>query len=90
MQRIIQQEDLAALAAELGVRSDWHEPDEQGVTAVVKGDDLDNAGFWPQDEEEDEGRPEWGYGELYVELRKDDVPVAAVNLATLLSWAARP
>lgn len=43
--------DLAAVAAELGPGSDWHEPDEYGLTGRFDGTDgdLDNAGFWPMD-----------------------------------------
>ena len=83
MKRINTQAELAALALELGVRADWHEPDEQGVTAVIKGTCFDNAGFWPAAD------PRALNNEKYVELRKDGEPVAAVNLATLLSWGAR-
>lgn len=49
MKRIIERAELVALARELGVRPDWHEPDEQGLTARFDGTDgdFDNAGFWP-------------------------------------------
>ena len=40
---------LRALARELRVRHDWHEPDEQNLEAVCFGDDFDNAGFWGRD-----------------------------------------
>lgn len=79
---------LQHLAHTLGVRRNWHEPDEQEVTAAVHGTDLDNAGFWGHD----------GHGklvtygdpprqELWVELFRDGEPVAEINLATLLAFA---
>ncbi len=37
-------EDVAT-RIELGVRSDWHEPDEQGVTAKVHGTGLEKQGM---------------------------------------------
>lgn len=46
IKRINTRDELKALAAELGVRPDWHEPDERGVNALVSGHMLDNAGFW--------------------------------------------
>jgi hypothetical protein len=51
MKRITEQHELVELARELGVRPDWHEPDEQGITARFDGTDgdFDNAGFWPMD-----------------------------------------
>lgn len=85
--------ELVELAKELGVRKDWHEPDEQDVTAELRGTPtyFDNA----------MGVGEWfghAYGEpkaeLYVVLRRYnstmDGPgeeIAAVNLATLFAWA---
>lgn len=54
--------ELLDLANRLGVRTDWHEPDEQELTATVHGllfgesqkvtvtahgVSFDNAGFWP-------------------------------------------
>lgn len=84
MKRIQTRAELVALAEELGVRPDWHEPDNQGVDIVVLGDDFDNA---------------MPAGELYgpehmeycVVIRRevDDVrrDVAVVNLATLFAWA---
>lgn len=74
-----------------GIRNDWHEPDEQGITAYVLGDHLDNAMG---------ATVEHGCGELQVviahEVESEEGtsfdkatfrPVAAVNLANLLSWA---
>lgn len=39
------------VAAELGPGSNWHEPDNYGLTGRFDGTDgdLDNAGFWPMD-----------------------------------------
>jgi hypothetical protein len=104
VKRITRREDLVELARELRVRSDWHAPDEQDLTAHFAGDDgdFDNVGFW--------GGPEFGYGqrsahgsrqEMYVELWKttydevrcktvDDEHIASVNLATLFAWASEP
>lgn len=82
MKLIHSKAELQKLRDELGVRADWHEPDEQEVDAVVYGHSFDNAGFW--------GRPE-SQGleseEMHVVISKDGHPVAAVNLATLLGWA---
>ena len=87
MKRIRQREQLATLADTLGVRPDWHEPDEQEVTATMYGSHFDNAGFWgdePWASSNDRGE----ITEQYVVLRQAGTPVAAVNLATLFAWAA--
>lgn len=75
---------------EYGLRPDWHEPDEQGITAYALGNHLDNA-MGPT--------VEHGHGELQIVLAREAegmdtsferstfLPVAVVNLATLLSWA---
>lgn len=76
--------ELVALADELGVRPDWHEPDEQNVTATTGGVTFDNAGFWDQDYRSFDGV---SYTERYVTLKKNGRPVARVNLATLFAWA---
>ncbi len=47
MDIITTRQQLLDLARKLGVRSDWHEPDEQGLTARLDGFIFDNAGFWP-------------------------------------------
>jgi hypothetical protein len=47
MEIIQTRQQLVELAKTLGVRADWHEPDEQGITADVEGGTFDNAGFWP-------------------------------------------
>lgn len=81
--------ELQELARQLRVRPNWHEPDEQEVTARVFGLSFDNAGFWGQDEVRRVG----GMGpyseglEMWVTLYQDGYPVAEVNLATLFSWA---
>jgi hypothetical protein len=85
MERITSQARFIALSGELGVRSDWHEPDEQGVTAEVRGVSFDNAGTWPHDVESGLSRH---MVEMHVVLQKDGEDVAAVNLATLCSWAS--
>jgi hypothetical protein len=77
-------QELVDLARELGVRAAWHEPDEQGLEARVKGVTFDNAGFWgraylPRHRE--------AATELYVTLLHEGQPVAEVNLATLFSFA---
>jgi hypothetical protein len=81
MQRITTKAQLVALANTLGVRPDWHEPDEQEVTALTHGTSFDNAGFWPADATRSVTV------EQHVILKKDGEPVAAVNLATLFAWA---
>lgn len=65
----------------LGMRRDWHEPDEQDVDVEVHGEMFDNAGFWPID-----GSLE--AHEIHVIIRQANMPVAAINLATLLAWAS--
>jgi len=87
--RITSRDQLRAVARQLGVRPDWHEPDEQRVTAQIRGSDFDNAGFWGH---RDDGATLSTFGEgrqeLWVGLSQDGKPVAEVNLATLLAWAA--
>lgn len=83
MERITKREDLVALAKKLGVRGDWHEPDEQEVTVTVEGQSFDNAGFWPTGDRP--MPPE--IVEHHVTIIKEDKPVAVVNLATLFAWA---
>lgn len=89
IRRINSRGELMALARQLNVRPDWHEPDEQEVGASVGGHSFDNAGFWGADTET-EWRQRHGNTdgvELYVQLTKDGEPVAEVNLATLFAWA---
>jgi hypothetical protein len=90
MKRINTREELKALASELGVRPDWHEPDGQGVTARVSGHVLDNAGFWGV---AGTGTLPSVYQEIWVTVSQksdydgQDIPVAEVNLAMLLAWS---
>ena len=59
------------------MRDDWHEPDEQGVTARVTGIRLDNAhGIIPDCEE------------MVIVLYKNGEEAVRVNLATVLALAA--
>lgn len=73
---------LRAMADRLEVRPDWHEPDEQAVTAEVHGTNFDNAGHFADN---------WSTGKVYEEMHvilfKDGEPVCAVNLAILFAWA---
>lgn len=98
MKRIVERDQLRQLAQELGVRPDWHEPDEQDVGAKVYGTHLDCAGFWAYRTDQS---PHPDIEELHVILwrtrydektgRREDVePIAAINLATLLAWASEP
>lgn len=65
--------EMPAMAAALGVRADWHEPDEQGVHAQVTGGGFDNSGHVTL--------------EQMVIIYLEGMPAYQVNLATLLSWA---
>jgi hypothetical protein len=96
IKRIETKAELRRLAAELHMRADWHEPEEQGVTAEVRGKNFDNAGFWgyswrtrPEVYQLPEDHPDLASGEIYVTLYKEDKPVAEVNLATLFALACR-
>lgn len=84
MERITSRARFIALAGELGVRMDWHEPDQQEVTAKVLGSSFDNAGTWPHRQD---GLDESAV-EMYVMIYKDEEAVAAINLATLCAWAS--
>ena len=99
MIRITRREELVQLARDLGTRPDWHEPDEQEVDAVVRGNDFDNAGFWPEalvrpafSGKDTDGTPysypEFRLTEKHVVIKHHGEAVAAVNLATLLAWAS--
>lgn len=90
--------DLIDLADRLGVRQDWHEPDEQNVTASVHGHSFDNAGLWPLADRfnitpDDQVMgiptpvPTPSHIELHVTLHQNGQAVAVVNLATLFAWA---
>jgi hypothetical protein len=86
IKRISNRDDLVALANKLGVRPDWHEPGEQGVTADVSGAYFDNAGFWGEAELALSTLPTSAL-ELWVTLSRDGKAVAEVNLATLFAFA---
>lgn len=82
MRTIKTQQQLKDLAVELGVREDWHEPDEQDVTVKVEGRSFDNAGFWPTDDVDDKT-----ILEKHVVIKQGGKPVAAINLASLFAMA---
>jgi hypothetical protein len=84
VKRITTKTELVELAEELGVRSDWHEPDEREVTATTHGRTFGNAGFWGETHRSSDGRD---FTERYVKLHKNGKAVAVVNLATLFAWA---
>lgn len=71
--------ELKKIADMLMVRPDWHEPDEQDVTAAYillpTGGSFDNAGH--------------GILEQYVIVYQDLMPVAEIALATLFAWACQ-
>ncbi len=74
---------LRAFAEKYHLREDWHEPDEQGVSAVVRGRELDNAfgdggGF--------EGERPF---EKVVVLKVNGEDTLQINLATLLALACQ-
>lgn len=71
---VVSREGLRQVAKQLHVREDWHEPDEQGVTATIEGRRFDNAGV---------------DGERMVVLKQFGKPVAKVNLASLFAMAMR-
>jgi len=78
---------LADVAAELKVRVDWHEPDEQEVNARIIGNHLDNA-MGSRFETIPDDDPSNPAGELNVIITRDGEDYAVVNLATLLSWGS--
>lgn len=95
MERIIDRGRFVEFARERGMRPDWHEPDEQGLTARIEGTamDFDNAGFWPADE------GARTHIELHVIFSDMDIEegrrvrgrdLACVNLASLCAWASEP
>ena len=86
--------DLEMFRKRHGLRDNWHEPDERGISARIIGRHLDNAmGSTTRHEHAD-----WG-GEFNVVLTSVEYDeesnehtsrdLAVVNLATLLSWAAQ-
>jgi hypothetical protein len=83
MKHISTKEELVEVKAELGVREDWHEPDEQDVDVEVHGNVFDNAGAWGLDTQ-----APYEAVEKFIVLKKNGQPVAEVNLATLFAWAS--
>lgn len=65
-------QEMLDLRSKLGVRMDWHEPTEAGVTVATGGVIFDNAGF---------------DNERRVVLFHDGDEYT-INLACLLSWAS--
>ena len=70
---IMTQNQLKDLAKKIGVRKDWHEPDEQEVTARITGLSFDNAMC--------------DRSEMTVVIYKADNYVGEINLAMLLAMA---
>lgn len=56
----------------MGVGDDWHEPDNQSITAFVVGEEFDNAGCG---------------NELNVIVQYEGRPLFAINLAILFALA---
>ena len=69
--------DLQEFQLKYNLRNDWHEPDEQGISAKVVGHWLDNA-FGEAGRISDE---------FIVILYEDKKEVGRINLATLLAVA---
>ena len=90
MEHITDRGALQRLARRLRLRDDWHEPDEQNVTARVRGRRLDNAGLWGVKAEGEAavGLVKRDSLELYVIISLGGLPFAEVNLADALAWAA--
>jgi hypothetical protein len=91
IKRIETRDELIALANQLGMRPDWDEPAERGVTAAVFGTELDNTGFWGSAASFDGQSlpPELDADgmEIWVVLHHDGKPAAEVCLATLFAFA---
>ena len=91
VKKIHEREELVALAKKLGVRQDWHEPDNQDVSIEVRGASFDNAGFWGKEfEDEKAAKPKElpCEPEMYVIISHRSKPVAEVNLADLFAFAS--
>jgi hypothetical protein len=63
-------------------RVDMHEPDEQGISALVVGDHLDNAHGNSIHYHDD-----FSYQEYVVVLKKEGKGEIRINLATLIAFA---
>lgn len=96
MKIIHTRDEFIAWAREQKLRPDWHEPDEQDITARVEGTplDFDNAGFWPFGNGYRFGNER--HAELHVIFSRSSIEdgrtvrgedLACVNLATLCAWA---
>jgi len=73
LKEITSRRQLQQLAKDLKMRTDWHEPDEQGISVGIEGKKFDNAGL---------------LGEINIYLIQDDERlIAKVNLATLFAFA---
>lgn len=98
MEIITERDQFVEFARKHGLRMNWHEPDEQDITARVAGVAFDNAGFWPAQHGNSTESVElhvifakqpWSdeecpCGDVH-RLAGEDL--AAVNLATLCAWA---
>lgn len=84
MKHINTKEEFEQFSLDQGVRPDWHEPDEQRLTARVTGTHLDNA--MGADPYRNCGEMVVIFERLYPEPT-ENTQVASVNLASLLSWA---
>lgn len=82
--------DLTEFASTYGLRSDWHEPDNQGINARIIGTHLDNA---MGSSVRFEGKRHCEFNVVLTRMDETDhvlqEDLAVVNLATLLSWAAQ-
>lgn len=84
MQHINTKEEFEEFSQRVGARRDWHEPDEQQITARVSGTHLDNAMG---------ANPYSNCGEMVVIFERihpeegEQTQFASVNLANLLAWA---
>jgi hypothetical protein len=97
MRRITTRSEFVNFSKDMGVRPDWHEPDEQELTARVEGTPLafDNAGFWPYTVGYlGAGPPKAELHVIFSRMEIDDhgaarrgPDLACVNLATLCAWA---
>jgi len=71
---LLEKADLKKLVKALGVRPDWHEPDEAEVTIKFLDGTFDNA--YHDDTE------------AHIIVYKDKVEKARINVASLLGWAS--
>ena len=92
MKHIYNRKDFIKLAGELGVRPDWHEPDEQEIWVEIRGNNFDNAGFWPESHACKDENGDISVMEMCVFINEGThdnyTTMGIVNLATLLAWAS--